>query len=190
MKRVGAPLMEKRWTVLEALRHSRHDWLNKIQLIKGNLALNKIERVNEIIEDIVRDMQHETKLTNLRAGRFAELLMTYNWEARKVCVAYEVLGDGGDLSAHDDELTEWCAAFFEAVEQQADFHSENHLEVSIDMADGQPRLFFDYSGTIKDAEALAAWLRQRGCGRMMRVEHFSVHNDEMTVMLHIGTSAS
>lgn len=177
--------MKKRWSVLDALRHSRHDWLNKIQLIKGNLALNKVERVNEIIEEIVRDMQHESKLTNLKAGRFAELLLTYNWEARNVTVSYEVLGDGGDLSAHDEELTEWCCAFFKMLEQQADMSRENHLDVSIEAMDGEVRLFFDYSGTIKDAEAITTWLEEHRSARSIHLEHASIHNDEMTVLINI-----
>ncbi|MBB5324557.1 stage 0 sporulation protein B (sporulation initiation phosphotransferase) [Anoxybacillus tepidamans] len=177
--------MEKRWSVLEVLRHSRHDWLNKIQLIKGNLALNKVERVNEIIEEIVRDMQHESKLTNLKADRFAELLLTYNWKARNVTVSYEVLGDGGDLSAHDEELTKWCCALFNMLEQQADMNRENHLDVSIETADGEVRLFFDYCGTIKDANELAAWLERHQPESSIRFDHFSIHNDEMTVLINI-----
>ncbi|MCD8502937.1 MAG: Spo0B domain-containing protein [Bacillaceae bacterium] len=35
--------MKKDWDdVLSVLKHSRHDWLNMVQLIKGNLALKKI----------------------------------------------------------------------------------------------------------------------------------------------------
>ncbi|WP_027409450.1 sporulation initiation phosphotransferase B [Anoxybacteroides tepidamans] len=177
--------MEKRWSVLDALRHSRHDWLNKIQLIKGNLALNKLERVNEIIEEIVRDMQHETKLTNLRARRFAEMLMTYNWEARKVSVTYEVLGDGCDLSAHDKELTEWCAALLQEIEYQADMNGENHLDISIEASAESARLFFDYSGTIKDGTALADWLKQHQRGHAICMDHFSIHSNEMTVVINI-----
>ncbi len=34
--------MEKEKELLEILRHTRHDWLNVMQLIKGNLTLKKI----------------------------------------------------------------------------------------------------------------------------------------------------
>ncbi|WP_240371019.1 sporulation initiation phosphotransferase B [Anoxybacteroides rupiense] len=178
--------MKEKWSILDALRHSWHDWLNKIQLIKGNLALNKIERVHEIIEEIVRDMQHETKLTNLGAKQFAELLMTYNWEAKKISISYEVLGDGCDLSAHDSELTEWCRAFLQVMEQQADMNRESHLEISIEAFDAEVRLFFDYSGTISDENAFMEWLNTHERGASLCLEQFSIHKDEMTVAIKIA----
>lgn len=45
--------MDKNWTTIETLRQTRHDWLNKIQIIKGNLELNRIDRVKGIIDEII-----------------------------------------------------------------------------------------------------------------------------------------
>ena len=36
--------MRKEWDTIEVLKHARHDWLNKLQLIKGNLSLIKIDQ--------------------------------------------------------------------------------------------------------------------------------------------------
>lgn len=47
--------MKKEWDVVEVLKYARHDWLNKIQLIKGNLALNRVDRANDIINTIVNE---------------------------------------------------------------------------------------------------------------------------------------
>ena len=66
--------MEKEWDIVEVLRHSRHDWLNKLQLIKGNLDLNRIDRAKAIIDEIVIEVQHESKLSNLHIPLFASLL--------------------------------------------------------------------------------------------------------------------
>ncbi len=65
--------MEKKWSTVDVLRHARHDWLNKLQLIKGNLDLNKPERVKQIIEEIVHEAQAEAKLSNLKIPLFASL---------------------------------------------------------------------------------------------------------------------
>ncbi|WP_312471145.1 Spo0B domain-containing protein, partial [Neobacillus sp.] len=45
--------MGKEWDIVEVLRHSRHDWLNRLQLIKGNLDLNRIDRAKAVIDEIV-----------------------------------------------------------------------------------------------------------------------------------------
>ena len=37
-------MIKKEWNTVDVLRQVRHDWLNKLQLIKGNLDLNKMER--------------------------------------------------------------------------------------------------------------------------------------------------
>lgn len=133
--------MEKRWTVVEVMRHARHDWLNKIQLIKGHLALNKVERVQEIINGIIGEAQQETRLTNLKAERFAELMMTYNWEPHPIFLEYEIVGGEADLSPYDEQLSEWCRRFFRLLEAQADEQAENHLCVTIEIADGRVGLF-------------------------------------------------
>jgi stage 0 sporulation protein B (sporulation initiation phosphotransferase) len=73
--------MKKEWNIIEVLRHSRHDWLNKLQLIKGNLDLNRIDRAKAIIDEIVIETQHETKLSNLHIPLFASLLIRANWES-------------------------------------------------------------------------------------------------------------
>jgi stage 0 sporulation protein B (sporulation initiation phosphotransferase) len=182
---MGALWMEKQWRIVDVLRHSRHDWLNKIQLIKGNLTLNKIERVYEIIDEIIRDMQHETKLTNLKAVQFAELIMTYNWRTRLISLEYEVLGDECDLSAYDEDLTTWCSSFFTLMEKQADAHGENHMCISIEVLQTEARLFFDYSGTIKDRNVIVQWLRRHQQHAAIHLESFDIHNNELTVIIKI-----
>ena len=68
-------MINKEWNTVELLRHVRHDWLNKLQLIKGNLDLNKIDRAKEIIAEIVIETQNETKLSNLNFPNFTLLLL-------------------------------------------------------------------------------------------------------------------
>jgi stage 0 sporulation protein B (sporulation initiation phosphotransferase) len=177
--------MKKEWNVVEVLRQSRHDWLNKIQLIKGNLVLNKLERVKEIIEEIVIEMQHEAKLTNLNAFAFAELLMTYNWQARHFRLEYEVLGDVCDLSSYDEELADWCRQFFYVLEEYADGNGDNYLSISIEIKENV-RFFFDYSGTITNVNSLEQWLRNHMAGTAVFVEMFTIHNEEMTIVLKIN----
>jgi len=177
--------MEKRWTVVEVMRHARHDWLNKIQLIKGHLALNKIERVKEIINGIIGEMQQETRLTNLKAERFAELVMTYNWEPRPVFLEYEITGGEADLSLYDERLTEWCRDFLRLLETQADRQTENHICLSIELSYGRALLFLDYRGAWQDAEAVRSWLEHCEPLPPLRLVSFAVGTEELTVELEL-----
>ncbi|WP_301294369.1 Spo0B domain-containing protein [Peribacillus frigoritolerans] len=57
--------MDKNWTTIETLRQTRHDWLNKIQIIKGNLELNRIDRVKGIIDEIIDVFEGSTEMDGL-----------------------------------------------------------------------------------------------------------------------------
>jgi len=151
--------MRKDWSTVEVLAHARHDWLNKIQLIKGNLALNKTERVKQIIDEIVIETQQEAKLSNLKIPRFASLLLTANWEAHSFQLEYEVVHESGVILSLDDHLlSEWTSSFFECLHTAVDEIHENNLAVSVETQKNGIRFFFDFSGIIKDKNKLQQFL--------------------------------
>ncbi|KAB2334067.1 Spo0B C-terminal domain-containing protein [Cytobacillus gottheilii] len=149
--------MDKEWDMIEVLRHARHDWLNKLQLIKGNLALDKIDRAKEIIDEIVLESQQEAKLSNLKIPLFASLLLTYNWENHFFQLEYDVLEVDGNscIKQLDDKaLAQWTSTFFECLNASVKPYYENHLSVSIEPQSEAARFFFDFSGIIVDKSML------------------------------------
>ncbi|MBN6887863.1 stage 0 sporulation protein B (sporulation initiation phosphotransferase) [Cytobacillus horneckiae] len=140
--------MEKDWDMIEVLRHTRHDWLNKIQLIKGNLALNKVDRAKEIIDEIVVEAQQEAKLSNLHLPEFASLLFTYNWENHMFQLEYDVLEEIRCGKLDDKSLANWTRSFFSCLNHAIQPFNENHLSVSIEPQKQGVRFFFDFSGII------------------------------------------
>ncbi|WP_453994703.1 Spo0B C-terminal domain-containing protein [Bacillus nitroreducens] len=179
--------MDTKWSTIDVLKHTRHDWLNKIQLIKGNIALNKMERVKTIIEEIVIDAQNETHLTNLHIPTFAALIMTYNWESHKFQLDYEVVGDVRDLTSYDTALTEWSIQFFSILEETVDEMGENHLSLTIDCTTEETRFFFDFSGILKERENLTNWLkRMNQSAQFLETIEYHVHKEEVNIILHIA----
>jgi stage 0 sporulation protein B (sporulation initiation phosphotransferase) len=150
--------MNKEWSTVDVLRHARHDWLNKIQLIKGNLALNKTERIKEIIEEIVVETQQEANLSNLQIPQFAALLLTFNWEAHSFLLEFEVLNEIKCVGLNDQVLTDWTSSFFACLHTAVESYGENHLSVSIETQENGVRFFFDFSGIIKDKGRLEQFL--------------------------------
>jgi stage 0 sporulation protein B (sporulation initiation phosphotransferase) len=152
--------MEKEWNMIEVLRHSRHDWLNKLQLIKGNLDLNRIDRAKAIIDEIVIESQHETKLSNLHIPIFASLLFRANWENNIFHLEYEVLQESGMLHINELVLTEWTKEFFACLNGSINALDENNLAISIDSQEGGARFFFDFSGIIKQKARIEKFLAE------------------------------
>lgn len=177
-------MMKKDWEIVEVLSHSRHDWLNKIQLIKGNLSLGKIDRVKEIIEEIVIESQNESNLTNLRLHSLAELLMTYNWEQHHFRLEYEVLGGIKDLSWCDKQIHNWCVRFFSILDISIDVNSDNHLSMSIESFNEEVRFFFDFSGIITNIEQLKNWFHEQQSNQdFIQLTEFQIHNGELMAVI-------
>lgn len=156
--------MKKEWDTIELLRHARHDWLNKIQLIKGNLSLNKMDRVKEIIDEIVIETRQESILSNLNIPQFAALLLTYNWESHSIHLEYEIIGEPNLSSSHlvkDDVLTNWTNTFLEELDQAIKAFHENHLSVTIERQETGIGFFFDFRGIITNIEHIERFLQQQ-----------------------------
>ncbi|PFP25573.1 sporulation protein [Bacillus sp. AFS073361] len=150
--------MEKDWDIVEVLRHARHDWLNRLQLIKGNLDLNRIDRAKEVIDEIIIETQHESKLSNLKMPLFASLLLKSNWENPSFKLEYEVLHDQKVDQINEELLTKWSSHLFTCLNETIEAFQENHLSVTIDPESKGIRFFFDFSGIIIKSEVLTEFL--------------------------------
>ncbi|MDE3839758.1 sporulation protein [Bacillus methanolicus] len=175
--------MKKDWNIVEVLRHVRHDWLNKLQLIKGNLELNKIDRAIEIINEIVVEAQHEAKLSNLEITEFASLLLTYNWENQAFQLEYEVMDDMETLAGNDQLITEWTRSFFSSLNNSIETFHNNHLSVSIEECEKGTCFFFDFSGIITDKEKISAFLAENNSSLKVEVQEFSDQELALAVFL-------
>ncbi len=152
--------MKKRGA-LEVLRHSRHDWLNRLQLIKGNISLERWDRVNNLIDEIVLEANHESNLTNLQAPLLAEFLITFHWEPRVFSFEYEVIGERLlDLSRYDQHLYEWISSLFTLFSTMVNRKAENHLFLSMQIEDKEVRFFFELSGIIEEKDKVSKLLEE------------------------------
>ncbi|WP_225228712.1 sporulation initiation phosphotransferase B [Bacillus sp. PS06] len=173
----------KDWSIVEVLKHSRHDWLNKIQLIKGNLALSKYDRVKEIIDEIVIETQNEARLTNLQLETLAAFLMTYNWETHKFPIEFEVIGDARDLSSYDVSMTAWCEQFFQLIEGCTEVNGENQLLITIELFEEEVRFLFDFSGIINNIEVITDSLEKTKELDQIQLMEYEVHPHELLVTI-------
>jgi stage 0 sporulation protein B (sporulation initiation phosphotransferase) len=172
--------MKKEWTTVEVLRHARHDWLNKLQLIKGNLSLNKIERVQEIITEIVIESQNEAKLSNLMLPHFSALILTHNWEENAFQLNFEVMDHQNQYKFMDDLLlTDWTKSFFTILNKIVKPLYENHLSITIEPQQSGLRFFFDFSGIIVEMEEINQFLKSTPVG--IKVERSDISEREFTI---------
>ncbi|WLR50000.1 Spo0B C-terminal domain-containing protein [Bacillus tianshenii] len=178
--------MDIKWDTVELLRHSRHDWLNKLQLIKGNLALERYERVNDLIEEIVIDARNEGKLSSLNMPDFAAYLMTYNWRENIIKVDFEVLGDERDLSNCEEDILKWCKAFFHLLKESVVPHGENHVSLSMEIGEGCVDYYFDIQADWADREQFETKLQALETSKELQCNNYSLHHNECTIELQMN----
>ncbi|KYG31851.1 Spo0B C-terminal domain-containing protein [Alkalihalobacillus trypoxylicola] len=144
--------MAKNNEILEALRHSRHDWLNVLQLIKSNLALKKYDRIDEIISQSVQQSVNASKLSNLGIPRLATHLLTYNWQNNKMKLEVNVIGDERDLQAYENSLEVICFQVLSLFNSNSVWTTENQLLLTFILKNYECELLFDFEGQLKIEE--------------------------------------
>jgi len=174
--------MKKDWDTLEVLRHARHDWLNKIQLIKGNLSLNKVDRVKGIIEEIILEARQESDLTNLNLPQFASTLLTCNWDQHSFQLDYEVTKSFNIRHLDDQQLAIWTRELFEILDACIEKFQENHLSVMIQADEKETRFFFEFSGILTEKESLLRFLEEP-LGAAMTIEVNAISDEEVSFQI-------
>lgn len=175
--------MEKQWDIIEVLRHSRHDWMNRLQLIKGNIELNRIDRAKTVIDEIIIEAQNETKLSNLPMPGFVSLLLKTNWENPSFKLEYEVLIEKGAVRVDDNLLTNWTSRFFSCLHNAIDVFQDNRLLITIEPRSNGLRFFFDFSGIIMYSERIETFLAEQRSTLDARIKEFSESELELEVFM-------
>ncbi|MCJ7839910.1 sporulation initiation phosphotransferase B [Lederbergia sp. NSJ-179] len=153
-------MMKDKEEALTLLQHVRHDWLNRIQLIKSYLTLGKIDQAERVIEEVILESQQEARLTKLGLPEFATLLLFHNWGwgGHTFQIEYEVIHD---LPAHyidDLELTSWMTNFFHSINEVLHPLYGHQLYITIESMENRLSCIFDYEGKLKNLDRLQQWL--------------------------------
>jgi stage 0 sporulation protein B (sporulation initiation phosphotransferase) len=178
--------MNKKWDTIELLRHCRHDWLNQLQLIKGNLALNNVEKVNTIIDDIVQRTANETNLSNLQVDKLASYLLTVNWEAKPFVVDFEVINNSSlHLTKYDEMLTKWFTKFFLVLEDVVCEEKESNIMLSFQLFKEEQSIVCDFSGKINDLSKVKSFLHDE-LDNDMSIKDIMIHEEELVFTLRLN----
>jgi stage 0 sporulation protein B (sporulation initiation phosphotransferase) len=179
--------MKKEWDTIEVLRHARHDWMNQLQLIKGNLSMNKVDRAKEIIEEIIMEARQDAKLSNLHLPQFASSLLTCNWENHSFQLEYEVTDSQNFHRLDDQQLASFTKRLFETLDGSIELFQENHLSITIDPQEKGIVFFFDFSGIINDKNRIESFLALHH-SEEMNISSNGVIHGELTIEVFMWDS--
>lgn len=165
----------RKWEPIELLRHVRHDWLNRLQLIKGYQALGKTEKVKEIIDHIILSTDQESKISSINLPKLALLLITYNWESPSFVLNYEVIGEGEIKNINDHFITQWFDTFFKLLNEYAFDEEENELNITINIFEEKVSFIIEFYGILKEKKQILCYLQEKN--NLCQINNIHV-NDE------------
>ncbi|MBF0706385.1 Spo0B domain-containing protein [Alkalihalobacillus hwajinpoensis] len=125
-----------------------------MQLIKGNLALDHVDRAKEIIEEIIIQSRQEAKLSNLNAPKLAEYILTFNWCNHLFQLDFEVIGDEYDICVYEADLIELISRCTTVLDSYVKVPSDHHLLLTLQLYHEEIHLVFDFQGEVSDQNKL------------------------------------
>lgn len=179
----GCEVMDNNWDIISVLSHSRHDWLNRIQLIKGYLSLNDTDKVSELIDSFTQESNKETVVSNLAMNSFVSYILTFNWENHPIMLDYEVEGPVRKLAIYDKEMYDFIKAFFEMLENQVEMFVENQMTITFEINEEDICFFFDFRGKLQASESVKRWLQDYSGLEHLSISHVNITEEEMTITI-------
>jgi stage 0 sporulation protein B (sporulation initiation phosphotransferase) len=175
--------MKEQWNMIKILRHVRHDMLNDIQLLKGYMSLNQLDKVNDLMDKITIEARAEGRLFNLKLEAFAEMLLTYNWEKHPIVLEYEVVEEPRNLSTYDEPITNWTKSLLAMLEANINPMYEHNITISIELDGEDACFFFDFRGKLLEKETVEKWLHDNRNVNNLFVETIHVNQEEICTKL-------
>jgi len=161
--------VKQRSELLEYLRHHRHDWLNVIQILKGQLSLGKIEDAQKYLDQQIIKAHYESKITALGHAGLAFELITYNWKQNVLLLEVEIEdideGRDQDLTNRYPILINGLPFILTQLQGFCEKYEENHLLLVLQVYPEQLLMIIEMEGTFKQyeqeraLEGIEAWIK-------------------------------
>jgi len=94
--------------VVKMFRHYRHDLLNDLQLVHGYASMGNMDKMKEMIQNILKKSEEERKLNQLNCPHFTLWLMNFNSTYENIRLTYSIQLKTVDFSTIDLSLLATC----------------------------------------------------------------------------------
>ncbi|KGX89200.1 Spo0B domain-containing protein [Pontibacillus litoralis] len=166
--------------VTKLLRHYRHDWMNELQIVHGYAAMNKMDKVQEKLDEIIANSREEAKLMSLQAPYFALWILQCNMLNDNCKLTYQIEAEE-DWSEFDQELVNQCEAVVQII--QACISPLTLCELHVRLKQTYvPRLHFEVCVEVTDEKEL-----QKRIETVPNVHDFIIddNNEQKTYNIYI-----
>lgn len=124
-------MTEKPFSVNDALRFARHDFLNQLQLIKMNIDLARLDDAKEVIATYTEACKAVYTLSNLQLPETSEWLQTANWRFPAFQVSMNTQITVSFKPDLDRVIRDTLESFTQKLHDQLSPYHENELRIWI-----------------------------------------------------------
>lgn len=163
-------MTEQPLSVNEVLRNLHHDFLNQLQLIKMNLALENLDAANQVIDNISLKFQQTFVFNKLKCEHLVEWLNTCEWRFSSFNITIESDISDSIPAIWDIPLRDFLESTFQYVQKSVDPMVEQNCEIYIMSTEDKIEILFNLSGKWK-YEAFTTPID--GAGLIVAHEHYS-----------------
>lgn len=93
---------------IKLIQYYRHDLVNHLQVISGYLSMNKKQKANEKLQEVITNFSKEQKLFQLQAPKLMIWLLQFNHTYENIRITYDIDMEIMDLSSVDALLVQAC----------------------------------------------------------------------------------
>jgi stage 0 sporulation protein B (sporulation initiation phosphotransferase) len=167
---------------IDTLSHTRHDYLNDLQLLLGYVQLRKYDKIAECVDMLKQRMAEDSRVSKLGHLGLVEALLTYRSRPKPFLFSLKI-GEGVDLrdvplqSAQAEQIVRAFLAGFEAAAVRGADGGNNRLEMAFDRRAKQLVIEFTYEGaysarTVCETAATLRRASKRGDSNMLIEESY------------------
>ena len=139
-------MIDKPFSVNEALRYARHDFLNQLQLIKMNIDLARLEEAKAAIDHYTTEVKEIYELSKLKMPLTTEWLQTANWRFPGFQVKITSQIDSNCEPALDEQIHDVLERATVLLHSKLDPFTEQELHVHIICIPVKFNVTFEASG--------------------------------------------
>ncbi|PAD39163.1 Spo0B domain-containing protein [Terribacillus sp. 7520-G] len=132
--------------VMTLLGYTRHEWMNRLQLLHSYSKLGKDEKVQEKIEESIRLADEERKLSNLNIPETFVWILSFNWTYTQFRIKFQVDESIPKIWEYDRKIRENLEAVVDALSYSAQKMELYEGLLHVKTREGEPVIELTFSG--------------------------------------------
>jgi stage 0 sporulation protein B (sporulation initiation phosphotransferase) len=168
--------------VMTLLGFTRHEWMNRLQLLHSYSKLGKDEKVQEKIEEAIHLADEERKLSNLNIPETFVWILSFNWTYSQFRITFQVQESMPKIWEYDKRIRENLEAVVDALSESAQEMELYEGLLHVKTREEEPVIEMSFVGTFTGWDNLQQ-IGQKDYVREVKIESLPEKKSRCTIVL-------